>query len=40
LLDPAGDAEAVHRLDAQRLQDEHVEGALDQVGVRLVHDRH
>src|SRR5262245_54397107 len=37
LLDPPRDAEAVHRLKAEGLQNEHVERALDDVGVRLVH---
>ena len=36
LLDAAGDAEAVHGLEAQRLENEHVERALDDVGIRLV----
>jgi hypothetical protein len=33
-----GDAEAVHRLEAQRLADEHVQRALDDVGAGFVHD--
>src|SRR5439155_21425211 len=37
LLDAAGNAEAVHRLEAQSFQDEHVERALDDIGVGLVH---
>ena len=37
LLDAPRDAEAVHRLEAERLEDEHVERALDDIGVRLVH---
>jgi hypothetical protein len=37
MLDAAGDAEAVHRLEAERLQDQEVEGALNDVGGRLVH---
>jgi hypothetical protein len=34
LLDPPRDAEAVHRLEADRLEDEHVERALDDAVVR------
>ena len=37
LLDAPGDAEAVHRLETERLEDEHVERALDDVGIRFVH---
>ena len=37
LLDPAGDAEPVHRLEAQRFEDEHVERALNDVGFGSVH---
>ena len=37
LLDAPRDAEAVHRLQAQRLEDEQVERALDDVGRGLVH---
>ena len=33
LLDAAGDAEPVHRLQAQRFEDEHVERALNDVGL-------
>ena len=33
LLDPAGDAEAVQRREAQGLEDEQVQGALDDVGL-------
>jgi hypothetical protein len=36
LLDAAGDAEAMHRLEAQRLEDQHVERALDHVGRRSI----
>src|SRR5262245_292204 len=39
LLDTARDAEAVHRLEAQRLENQHVERALDDVGGRVVHAR-
>jgi hypothetical protein len=31
------DAEAVHRLEAERLEDQHVERALDDIGRWLVH---
>src|SRR3954463_2134073 len=37
LLDAARDAEAVHRLEAEGLQDQHVQGALDHVGILVVH---
>src|SRR5262245_47660097 len=37
LLDAAGNAESVHRLEAQRLENEHVERALNDVGVVRVH---
>src|SRR5262249_13385698 len=39
LFDAARDAEAVHRLEAERLEDQHVERALDDVGRRKLHDR-
>ena len=39
LLDAPSDAEAVHRLEAERLEDEHVERALDDVGTRSVGHR-
>src|SRR6185437_8801852 len=39
LLDAAADAVAVHRLETQRLEDEQVERALDDIGVRLLHER-
>src|SRR6185503_19266346 len=35
LLDPPADAEAVQRPEAQRLEDQHVQGPLDDVGVLL-----
>src|SRR5215210_4140360 len=38
LFDAAGDAEAVHGLKTEGLEDEHVERALDDVGVELFHD--
>ncbi len=37
LLDTPRDAEAVHRLEAERLEDEQVERALNDVGVGFVH---
>src|SRR5262249_19241914 len=37
LLHPAGDAEAVHRLQTQGLENEHVQRALNHVCVRFVH---
>ena len=39
LLDPAGDAEPVHRLEAEGLENQHVERALNYVGRRFVHPR-
>src|SRR2546423_4623220 len=37
LLDATRDAEAVHRLETERFENEQVERALDDVGRRLVH---
>src|SRR6185295_19945395 len=37
LLDPAADAEAVQRLKTQSLQNQHLESALNDVGIGLVH---
>jgi hypothetical protein len=37
LLDSTRDAEPVHRLEAEGLQNQHVEGALDHIGGRSVH---
>ena len=37
LLDPPGDAEAMHRLETQRLEDEQIHRALNDIGRRLVH---
>src|ERR1035437_1329119 len=37
LLDAARNAEAVHRLQAQCLEDEHVQGALDDIGRYVGH---
>jgi len=37
LLDPAGDAQAVHFSQGEGLQDHHVEGALEKVGLILGH---
>ena len=37
LLDAARDAEPVHRLQAERLENQHVQRALDYVRIRLVH---
>src|SRR5436190_2225218 len=37
LLDATRDPEAVHRLEAERLEDEQVERALNDVGVRVAH---
>ena len=39
LLHPAGDAEAVHGLQAEGLQYQHVECSLDHVSVLIVHGR-
>jgi hypothetical protein len=39
LLDPSGDSEAVQRLEAEGLQDQHVECALDDIGVGIVHGK-
>lgn len=36
---PPADAEAVHWLETERLQDEQVESALNDVGIELVHER-
>ena len=37
LLDAPRDAEAVHRLEAERLEDQHVQRALNDVGGWFVH---
>src|SRR5687767_7529114 len=37
LLDAPRNPESMHRLETERLEDEHVEGALNDVGRRLVH---
>ena len=37
LREMAGDAEAVHGLQAEAFEDQHVEGALDDVGGGLGH---
>src|SRR4029079_7508430 len=37
LLDPSRDPEAVERLQAQRLEDQHVQRPLDDVGILLLH---
>src|SRR4249920_3412071 len=37
LLDASRDPEAVQRLQAQRLQDQHVQRSLNDVGIRLLH---
>src|SRR5215207_8836376 len=38
LFNAAGDAEAVHGLETEGLEDEHIERALDDVGIELFHD--
>ena len=38
LFDASRDAVSVHRLEAQRFEDEHVERALNDVGVGRVHE--
>ncbi len=39
LLNAAGDAEAVQRLEAEGLQDQHVECALDDVSAGIAHGK-
>src|SRR5689334_18008063 len=39
LLDPACNAEAMHGLEAQRLENQHIERTLDYIGGALIHAR-